>query len=77
MADLAENQPNPGRGRPVPTTTPLGRVIAARGLRVYQVAGAAGISPRTLSDLLAGRKEMSLHHRAELARVLGVPGNVL
>lgn len=66
-----------GKGRPFPTHTPLGKVMAKRGLRKYQVAGAAGISDRQLTEYLAGRASFSIEHLAKLCRVLKVDPEVL
>lgn len=72
-----DSRPYRGKGRAVPTTTPLGRIIHARGLRVYEVStlcAQAGyrIAPRTMSQLLAGKAPNNAQ-RNVLARVLEVP----
>lgn len=64
----------PKQGRPFPTHTPLGKLTQARGWRVADLAGASGVNARTLTEYLAGRKEIAAHHRDALARALSTPG---
>ena len=63
--------------RPYSTSQPLGRVMHDAGWTVSEVDGATGISYRTLSDYLAGRKKFSDYHLATLADLLDVDPDVL
>ena len=60
------------RGRPFNTSTPLGKLMKQRQLRVTDVASMAGMSERKLSDLLAGRKPIKQVDAVYLARALDV-----
>lgn len=67
-----------GGGRPYPITTPLGRIMRLKGLKVQEV----GLMPdcpnyRVLSDYLAKRKPISPRHRGALAKALGVDSRIL
>ena len=57
-----------GVGRPYPTHTPLGKLMAYKGVRAYDLASAVGIPPRTLTEILAGRRKISRKHMASLCR---------
>jgi DNA-binding Xre family transcriptional regulator len=46
-----------GVGRTFNTSTNLGRLIALKGVRAYEVSAACRIAPRTLTELLAGRRK--------------------
>lgn len=59
-----------GVGRPYPTDTPLGRLMAYKGLRSYDLCAAVGIPPRTLTEILAGRRKISRKHMASLCQYL-------
>lgn len=45
-------------GRPYYTHTPLGQVMAERGLHVWQVGHGTRINTRTMTEYLAGRKQI-------------------
>lgn len=64
-------------GRPYPITTNLGKIMYARGLRAFEVAGKANVAPRTLTEYLAGRKEISDTHLVYLSALLGVDSQYL
>lgn len=70
MADVMVKK---GAGRPYPTHTKLGRLIADRGLRAVDVSRAANVYPRTLTDLLAGRKPPTNRTLVSLSTFLRVP----
>lgn len=57
-------------GRPYPTHTPLGKIMWHRDWKVYELAGEAGIAPRTLTEYLAGRLPISSTNLVKLAKVL-------
>lgn len=57
-------------GRPFSTATPLGRRIRFLGLEAYWVAARAQVSPRQLTEYLAGRATISHEHLARLSQVL-------
>lgn len=61
------------RGRSFPIDTPLGRAIWHSGLKLYQVAARAEISPRMLTEYLAERRRISDDHLEKLSRALDVP----
>jgi len=65
----------PRHGRPFNTSTPLGKAMQRRGLKVGDVAAIAGISERYLSDFLAGRKVPSEEQLLYLARAVDAPVN--
>ncbi len=66
------------RGKPYPITTPLGRIMWLKGLQVRDVDHWEGApNYRRLCEYLAGREEIKPHHRAVLARELGVDPRVL
>jgi transcriptional regulator with XRE-family HTH domain len=60
-------------GRPFATTTKLGALMDRRGLRAIEVAAGAGVYPRTLTEILAGRKAPTPQQLAGLTRFLRVP----
>lgn len=65
-------------GRPFPTHTRLGRVMRFRGYEeVYILAGEVKISPRQLTEYLAGREEISTEHLVRLAKELDVDNPML
>lgn len=53
-----------GKGRPYPTHTKLGKLMAFYGLRSYDVTARVQLAPRTLTEYLAGRKKISRKHMA-------------
>lgn len=57
-------------GRPYPTHTRLGKVMWHRDWTVYELAGEAGVAPRTLTEYLAGRMPISSTNLVRLARAL-------
>lgn len=59
-------------GRQYPTHTPLGRLMRHYGLRVMDVEARAGISHRTLTEYLAGRKRIQAHHLTALSQLFRV-----
>lgn len=59
-----------GRGRAYPTHTPLGRLMALRGKVVYKFAAEVGISPRRLTELLAGRAKIHPKHIPRICAAL-------
>lgn len=59
-----------GKGRPHCLETKLGVMIANRRLHSYEVGGKAGVSPRTLTEYLAGRKTITQQHLVALAKTL-------
>lgn len=66
------------RGRNYSTNTALGRLMDDMGLYQWQVAHAARINARILSDYTAGRKEISPVHLARLSEALDVePEDIL
>lgn len=60
------------RGRPFPTTQPLGRIAYARGFTLSELANLSGVYVRTLTEYVAGRKPIQPHHLLPLAKALGV-----
>lgn len=54
------------------TDTQLGKVMELRGMSVKALEAASGVSYRTISDYLAGRKEMRPGHRGQMAVALRV-----
>lgn len=67
----------PRQGRPFNTSTALGKLMAARGLRVKDVERETGISYRTLSDYLASRSIIGPDHMARLTSFLRVRASAL
>lgn len=64
--------------RPYPVDTPLGRVMRVKDLMIREVAAMPDCpNERLISDYLAGRREIADHHRAALARGLGVDPRIL
>ena len=43
---------------------------AQRGLKLFEVAGACGIAPSALSEIIAGRREAATGLRLRMAEVL-------
>lgn len=67
-----ELRPRPlGKGRPYPTHTKLGKLMAYFGLRSYDVTARVGLAPRTLTEYLAGRKAISRKHMAGFCELFG------
>ena len=64
-------------GRPFNQSTPLGRIMYQRGISVKQLEHATGISYRTISDYLAGRKPIIPKHIAKFSAELDLPREVL
>lgn len=60
------------RGRPFFVDTPLGAIIAARGLKVKDVVNGAGMNPRTMSDYLSARRPISAPNKLAIAAYLGI-----
>ena len=70
--------PTRHRCKPFNTSTPLGRIMAIKGVMVRDVEGIPGCpNARVMSDYLAGRKPIAPHHRGALARGLGVDVRLL
>lgn len=57
------------RGRPLPTHTKLGQLMTEHGDRAYILSGKAGIPTRTLTEYLAGRKEIQPQHMTRLCDI--------
>lgn len=64
--------PTGRRGRPYPTTTNLGKLMAHVGMSVQQMERESEVGYRVLSDILAGRKLPTPEQRRRLAEVLEV-----
>lgn len=58
-------------------STPLGQLMHERGYSVKSLEGSTGISYRTISDYLAGRKTMLPKHIAVFSEEFGVSKDVL
>ncbi len=65
-----------GQGRKPRTTSPLGQLIAQRGVRKQDVAAATGIPLRTMHRLIAGQRP-SLEQLARLAKAFDVSPTVI
>jgi transcriptional regulator with XRE-family HTH domain len=63
--------------RSFPTTTTIGRRMSMLGWTATEFATATGIHPRTLTEILAGRKEPSMAQLGVIAGVLGVDPDTL
>ena len=61
--------------RPFPTHTELGKRTLQAGFTKSELAAFSGVHERTLTEYLAGRKEMLPRHRRLLAKALGVTPN--
>lgn len=61
-----------GRGRPFNRSTPLGQILWQRGYTLTKVERNTGISYRTMSDYLAGRKSIIPGHMALLCDELNL-----
>lgn len=59
-------------GRPHGTSTPLGKLLADRGIRVYELALAVQIPERTISSYLNGHAEYLDHHLTAISDALDV-----
>lgn len=57
-------------------STPLGEVLHSRGWRVADLEYASGVLARTISDYLAGRREMPGRHVQAFADALDVDPSV-
>lgn len=63
----------PGRpGKPFPTYTRLGKLLAQRHLRLHDVALGTRIYHRTITELVAGRKEPTPTQLYALCRYLKI-----
>lgn len=58
-------------GRPFNTSTPLGKMMERKGLKVGDLAALAGLSERTITDYLNGRRTPSDVNFLYMARALG------
>lgn len=58
-------------------STPLGKVMAARGVTAKWVSEQSGVYTRTLTEYLAGRQAIPAHHLAALSATLQVPRSAL
>jgi len=58
--------------RPYPKHTKLGRLMYARGLRAIDVTVGTAISPRTMTEYLAGRKRPTPRNLTRLTMFLKV-----
>lgn len=54
-------------GRPYPKHTKIGKAMADRGLKAFDVASGTGIYTRTLSDILSGRQRPTPAQMAKLS----------
>ena len=62
----------PRGGRPFNVSSPLGKLMAHRGLSVREMSDAATINERTISNLLARRVAMSADNAQKLSAALNV-----
>lgn len=60
----------PGRGKPIPDKTKLGRLLRKHDMKVYEVCAKAGIYNRLMTEYIAGRRVMTAAHVENLCRVL-------
>lgn len=68
----------PRHGRPFNTSTKLGKMIKARGMTAREVAHAAGMSERMMTELLAGRRRVSPVNATYFAAILSCdPADVI
>ena len=51
-------------------TNPLGRTLQSSGFTAVELARRSGVGARTITEYLAGRKEMLDHHLTAFARAL-------
>lgn len=65
--------PHTTTGRPFNTSTRMGKLMVARGLRVRDVGHGAQINDRQISDYLAGRKIPTARQQARLVAYFKVP----
>lgn len=63
--------------RHFPTHTPLGYQMSALGWTAADFSAITGIHNRTLTDYLAGRKDLLPHHLIAAASVLGCDPDAL
>ena len=59
-------------GRPHGTNTPLGKLLAERGIRVYELALACQIPERTISSYINAHAEFQDHHLTAISDALDV-----
>jgi hypothetical protein len=64
-------------GRPYPTHTNLGKILHHLHITKTWLANQSQVHERTLTEYLAGRKEMLSHHRAAIAEALDIPEHYL
>lgn len=57
--------------RPYNTTTKLGRRMSMAGWSAGDFAAATGVNARTLTEYLAGRRDVDVMHLWRMAEVLG------
>lgn len=68
----------PRNGRPFNTSTPLGKMIKARGFNAREVAHLAGMSERKMTELLAGRRKVTPVDATYFASILNCqPGDLI
>ena len=60
-------------GRPYPTDTNLGKVMDHLRISKRDVSARSGVNERTLTEYLAGRESIRVHHKRALAEALDVP----
>lgn len=59
-----------GVGRAYPTDTPLGYLMALRGKTCYKFAAEIGMSPRRLTEVLAGRAPLQTKYVPKVCAAL-------
>lgn len=65
-------------GRPLGNSTPLGKILNERGIRLYELALASQIPERQLSGYVNGHAEFYDHHLTAISDALDVePGELL
>ena len=64
-------------GRPVPTTTNTGKILAHLRMSKSQLCRETGIHDRTMTEILAGRKPLTLEQRTKIAAALEVSPKLL
>lgn len=60
------------KGRRYPTHTPLGKLMAHLTMSKSEMARLSGVHERTLTEYLAGRKDLSVDHARRFAEVLEI-----
>lgn len=58
-------------GRPINTSTPLGRIMSAQGITVMQLARDCLVNERMISYYTSGQRPIAPHHLAIISEVLG------